>query len=247
MIKGDQVLLRGRAPEPRRAHGGRAANETHTDRRWRESYRRGEFKKGPHYDLNNITHHSQTSSASTKVMLDNEAPQGRRPSLLNSFSTKCIFLTSTRLALLEAPSFCRGFDAAPKATFMPDRNPVPVELQGPLMTIFFVGVWMKGFTTLLYIFMNTASLQTRYRQFSSRIPGFLHFILIAFVKVKAWAFPLPTKAVFMWLQVFCPTLLEVCVNLSVRLGCRRRGSLQLQKVSDGATASQLKPWKAVSY
>lgn len=107
-----------------------------------ESDRRGEFKiqKRPHYNLNNVTHHSQTSSASTKVMLDNEAPQGWRPSLLNTFSRKWIFLTSTRLALLEPPSFCRRFDAAPKATFMPERNPILMELQGRLMTVFFVGV-----------------------------------------------------------------------------------------------------------
>lgn len=69
----------------------------------------GEKREKPHYNLNSVTHHSEITSTSTKVMLDNETLQRWRPSLLNTFRRKWISETSTRLALLEESSFLSFF------------------------------------------------------------------------------------------------------------------------------------------
>lgn len=105
VIKDDQVLLMVSTPEHRRE---RENGRTHSQKmkgKTEGSNSNGKKREKPHYNLNNVTHQSEITSTSTKVMLDNETLQRWRPSLLNTFRRKCISETSTRLALLEESSF----------------------------------------------------------------------------------------------------------------------------------------------
>lgn len=159
-------------PVPRREQEGRGmpGNETHTDRRWRQRQKGGiQILKRPYYNLNNATHHNEVSSTSTKVRLDNEAPERCRPSPLNTIrkkKKKGFLWMSTRLALLEPLRLCCSFCHVWKATFMSKINHFLMEMCGPVMSLsVFKECKRKGnATTSLYIFIIAAQVKSLFTE-----------------------------------------------------------------------------------